>query len=89
MSVADILRNEKECVERNIAGCTRDCANCDLLLPDKDILAAYDAAIALFEQRETIKFEYKEEDQAAIDAYLRDLVGKDVDNRTTVSIHRV
>lgn len=64
MNAAVILRNEKECVERNIAGCTRDCANCDLLLPDKDILAAYDTAIALLEKR-------------------------DVDHRTTVSIHRV
>ena len=52
MSVADILRNEKACVERNIAGCTRDCAKCDLLLPDKDILAAYDTAIALLEARD-------------------------------------
>ena len=52
MSAADILRNEKACVERNIAGCTRDCAKCDLLLPDKDILAAYDTAIALLEKRD-------------------------------------
>lgn len=52
MSAADILRNEKKCVERNIAGCTRDCAKCDLLLPDKDILAAYETAIALLEKRD-------------------------------------
>lgn len=52
MFAAEILRNEKKCVERNIAGCDRDCAKCDLLLPDKDILAAYDTAIALLEERD-------------------------------------
>lgn len=73
MNAADILRNEKACVERNIEGCTRDCANCDLLLPDKDILAAYDTAIAMLEERKTIRFEYPEEYKEQIAAFIREL----------------
>lgn len=42
-----VLRHEKECVIRNIKGCDRDCANCDLVLPDQQILDAYDHAIGL------------------------------------------
>ena len=77
MSAAEILRNEKKCVERNIAGCDRDCAKCDLLLPAKDILAAYDTAIALVEERETIKFEYPEEYKEQIAAFIRELEGRE------------
>lgn len=41
-----IIQTEKACVIRNISHqCDRDCANCDLLKPDEDILASYDIAI--------------------------------------------
>lgn len=38
-----VLAFEQECVRRN--DCDRDCANCDLVLPDKMILDAYSYAI--------------------------------------------
>jgi len=40
----EIIQTEKKCVARaNI--CDRDCANCHLVLPEEEILAAYDIAI--------------------------------------------
>ena len=52
--VIDILRTERECVER--AGtatpdkaCDRACADCDLVLDDKEILEAYTLAIGFIE----------------------------------------
>lgn len=52
--VIDILRTERECVER--AGtatpnkaCDRACADCDLVLDDKEILEAYTLAIGCIE----------------------------------------
>ena len=40
----EIIQTEKKCVARaNI--CDRDCANCHLVLPEEDILTAYDMAI--------------------------------------------
>ena len=40
----EIIQTEKKCVARaNI--CDRDCANCYLVLPEEEILAAYDMAI--------------------------------------------
>lgn len=40
----EIIQTEKKCVARaNI--CDRDCANCHLVMPEEDILAAYDIAI--------------------------------------------
>ncbi len=41
----DVIKTEKKCVLRNMRGCTRDCAHCDLVLPEDDILLAYDMAI--------------------------------------------
>lgn len=46
-STIEVLKQEKECVERNIGGCDRNCANCDLVLPDQKILDGYDFAIGL------------------------------------------
>jgi len=46
-STIEVLEQEKECVERNIKGCDRNCANCDLVLPDQKILDGYDFAIGL------------------------------------------
>ena len=40
----EIIQTEKKCVDRaNI--CDRDCANCHLVLPEEEILTAYDMAI--------------------------------------------
>ncbi len=45
-----VLRNERECVQRQ--GCDRNCAVCDLVLPDEIIINAYDMAIAAFRQND-------------------------------------
>ena len=45
----EVLRHEKECVIRNIKGCNRDRANCDLVLPDTTIIEAYNHAITLLQ----------------------------------------
>ena len=52
--VVDILKTEKECVERAGTGtpnkaCNRECADCDLVLDDKEILQAYTLAIGCIE----------------------------------------
>lgn len=41
----EIIQTEKKCVQRNIRGCDRDCAKCDLVLTDEEILTSYDMAI--------------------------------------------
>lgn len=45
--VINVIEHEKECVKRNIRGCNRDCANCDLVLPDADIIAAYNFTLSV------------------------------------------
>lgn len=45
----EVLRTEKKCVLRNIRGCDRECEHCDLVLPDEDILTAYETAIKALE----------------------------------------
>ena len=40
--IDEIIETEAQCVSRADTGkCSRDCANCDLLLPTRDILTAY------------------------------------------------
>lgn len=50
MRSVDVLRNEYECVKRNIAGCDRRCGECELVLPDDVILHAYEECIAVMEK---------------------------------------
>lgn len=46
--VIKILENEKACVVRNVRSeCDRNCAKCDLVLPDADIINAYNYALEL------------------------------------------
>ena len=52
MKTSEVLRNEYECVKRNIAGCDRRCGECELVLPDDVILHAYEECIAVMEQVE-------------------------------------
>lgn len=49
--VVDILRTEKECVERQgTPKCpNRECGKCDLLLPTEEVLQAYTLAIGCIE----------------------------------------
>ena len=43
-----VLENEKQCVLRQIkvGGCDRNCAKCDLVMKDSEILEGYDTAIS-------------------------------------------
>ena len=51
-----VIQTEQKCVSRQ--QCDRDCAKCDLVMKDTDILEAYDMAIsALHTQQETKKIE--------------------------------
>ena len=49
--VSEILKIEKECVERQgtMACPNRDCENCDLLLPTDEVIKAYTLAIGCIE----------------------------------------
>lgn len=49
--VLEIIKNEKTCVERAVAGCDRKCEKCDLLREDKEILQSYDIAIKSIERQ--------------------------------------
>ena len=41
-----VLSNERACVMRNTAGaCDRKCADCDLVLPDEQVISAYRMAV--------------------------------------------
>lgn len=44
-----VLETEKKCVLRNIRGCDRDCMHCDLVLPDEEVLTAFNMAIEALE----------------------------------------
>ena len=42
----EVFETEKACIIRNVNNvCDRNCAKCDLILPDSEIIGAYDAAI--------------------------------------------
>lgn len=52
--VLKVLKNERECIKRQseyatprsfVPKCDRDCANCDLCLPEDEILEVYDFLI--------------------------------------------
>lgn len=60
VDVLNVIRNEKHCVERqcnSLCDNLRDCANCDLALPDDTVLSAYAKVIDLVQKqlRDTVK----------------------------------
>lgn len=60
VDVLNVIRNEKHCIERqcnSLCDNKRDCANCDLALPDETILNAYAKVIDLVQKqlRDTVK----------------------------------
>ena len=81
--ILKVLKNERECIKRQIGIkapdgsvgiCDRDCAKCDLCLPDTEILEVYDHLIA---QLETTAIEAKldEESKAKLLKLLRESQG--------------
>lgn len=50
--IIELLEIEKQCVLRNsICECDRDCANCDLVQKDSDLLKMYTDVIDLLKER--------------------------------------
>ena len=81
--IIKVLKNERECIKRqtgitapdgSIGICDRNCAECDLCLPDTEILEVYDHLIA---QLETTAIEVKldEENKAKLLELLRESQG--------------
>lgn len=48
----EVIENEIACVKGNDGKCDRDCFHCDLVLPEEEILEAYDMAINALEDIE-------------------------------------
>ena len=51
--ILKVLKTERECIARrgDISKCDRRCGECDLCLPDDEILAVYDHLISLTESK--------------------------------------
>ena len=47
--ILKVLKNERECIARQNGKCDRNCAYCDLCLPDDEILEVYDFLIKGYE----------------------------------------
>lgn len=46
--VIKVIETEKQCVLRNVVNhCDRKCENCDLVLPDSDVIGAYNYCLAV------------------------------------------
>ena len=43
--ILKVLKNERECIARQDGKCDRNCKECDLCLPDTEILEVYDFLI--------------------------------------------
>ena len=74
--ILKVLKNERECIKRQswsngnvmldgiMAHCDRDCAKCDLCLPDTEILEVYDFLINAYSMTEVhIKVSPEEADK--------------------------
>lgn len=71
--ILKVLKNERECIKRQseysttrsfVPKCDRDCANCDLCLPDNEILEVYDFLINSYSMQEVhIKVSPEEADK--------------------------
>ena len=47
--ILKVLKNERECIARQNGKCDRNCKECDLCLPDTEILEVYDFLINGYE----------------------------------------
>ena len=65
--ILKVLKNERECIKRQgTAKCDRNCKECDLCLPDDEILKVYDFLIKGYELTEIPIKISKEESEALI-----------------------
>ena len=47
--IIKVLKNERECLKRQLGKCDRNCAKCDLGLPVDEIVEVYDFLISGYE----------------------------------------
>lgn len=53
MTALLVMEIERECVDRNIRKeCDRNCEKCNLVLPDKEVLDAYDEVIQMLKRQD-------------------------------------
>ena len=52
-NVIFVINREKECVQRQEISCNRDCGNCDLVLPAKTVLSAFEFVLDMLEREST------------------------------------
>lgn len=65
--ILKVLKNERECIARQgTAKCDRNCKECDLCLPDNEILEVYDYLISGYELTEIPISISKEEAEALL-----------------------
>lgn len=64
--ILKVLKNERECIARQNGKCDRNCKDCDLCLPDDEILEVYDFLINGYELTEIPIKISKEESEALI-----------------------
>ena len=64
--ILKVLKNERKCIARQNGKCDRNCAKCDLCLPDTEILEVYDHLIHLCESEAIIIADISEEDKEKI-----------------------
>ena len=50
--ILKVLKNERECIKRQNGKCDRNCKDCDLCLPDTEILEVYDFLINAYSMTE-------------------------------------
>ena len=53
LTTKEVIETERECVQRNgTEFCDRDCLHCDLVLPEEEILKAYDDVLLMLRKHE-------------------------------------
>lgn len=57
--VIELMKNELNCIFRNIDGCDRMCQNCDLVKTDDELLFAFNTAISALEKQIKSNDDYK------------------------------
>lgn len=65
--ILKVLKNERECIKRQNGKCDRNCAKCDLCLPDTEILEVYDFLIEAYSITEVHINVSKEESEKLIE----------------------
>lgn len=48
----EVIKTEKKCVIYNTKGCDRKCEDCVLLLPDKEIISAYNITLSILREKQ-------------------------------------